>query len=182
MALKERKVVLVSKDAEGNTCMDMPLTTVDQVEGAVQSVNGSKPDSTGNVAITIPEQVNADWNATSGAAQILNKPTIPANPEIYVTDFWRSGKAWYRKWSNGFIEQGGQEGNLSNNKRIQFNTNFSTTNIIVLMQTTHPTDTSGWAPSSGPGAVKNVTTSYFTLGSTYDNGTNYKRNWIAFGY
>lgn len=28
---------------------------------------------------TIPaEQVNADWNATSGKAQILNKPTIPA--------------------------------------------------------------------------------------------------------
>ena len=30
---------------------------------------------------TIPaEQVNADWNATSGKAQILNKPTIPTVP------------------------------------------------------------------------------------------------------
>ena len=28
----------------------------------------------------IPAQVNADWNATSGAAQILNKPTIPSIP------------------------------------------------------------------------------------------------------
>lgn len=26
----------------------------------------------------VPAQVNADWNASSGAAQILNKPTIPA--------------------------------------------------------------------------------------------------------
>ena len=26
----------------------------------------------------LPAQVNADWNATEGAAQILNKPTIPA--------------------------------------------------------------------------------------------------------
>jgi hypothetical protein len=26
----------------------------------------------------VPAQVNADWNATEGAAQILNKPTIPA--------------------------------------------------------------------------------------------------------
>ena len=78
MALKERKVVLVSKDAEGNTCMDMPLTTVDQVEGAVQSVNGEAPDENGNVAITIPEQVNADWNATEGAAKILNKPDLAA--------------------------------------------------------------------------------------------------------
>ena len=26
----------------------------------------------------VPTQVNADWNATEGLAQILNKPTIPA--------------------------------------------------------------------------------------------------------
>lgn len=31
-------------------------------------------------AADIPEQVNADWDATSGAAQILNKPTIPTVP------------------------------------------------------------------------------------------------------
>ena len=29
-------------------------------------------------ASEVPEQVNADWDATSGAAQILNKPEIPA--------------------------------------------------------------------------------------------------------
>jgi uncharacterized protein (TIGR02145 family) len=28
----------------------------------------------------VPAQVNADWNATSGAAEILNKPTIPTVP------------------------------------------------------------------------------------------------------
>ena len=36
-----------------------------------------------NATITVPTpaaQVNADWNATSGAAQILNKPTIPTVP------------------------------------------------------------------------------------------------------
>ena len=31
-------------------------------------------------ASDVPAQVNADWNATSGAAQILNKPTIPTVP------------------------------------------------------------------------------------------------------
>lgn len=29
--------------------------------------------------MSAPAQVSADWNATSGAAQILNKPTIPAD-------------------------------------------------------------------------------------------------------
>lgn len=37
-------------------------------------------DGVGGTAITwgdLPEQVNADWNASSGAAEILNKPSIP---------------------------------------------------------------------------------------------------------
>jgi hypothetical protein len=36
--------------------------------------------STGNVTVNVPSptpQVNADWNASSGVAEILNKPTIP---------------------------------------------------------------------------------------------------------
>ena len=42
--------------------------------GEVRSVNGQ----TGDVVLSIPAaQVNSDWNATSGVAQILNKPTIP---------------------------------------------------------------------------------------------------------
>lgn len=46
---------------------------------AVKSVNGNLPDTSGNVVITVPSQVNADWNATSGVAEILNKPTIPTD-------------------------------------------------------------------------------------------------------
>lgn len=41
----------------------------------VTSVNGQ----TGSVSLSIPAaQVNSDWNASSGVAQILNKPSIPA--------------------------------------------------------------------------------------------------------
>lgn len=46
---------------------------------AVKTVNNISPDANGNVNVTIPtptEQVNADWNATTGKAQILNKPTL----------------------------------------------------------------------------------------------------------
>jgi len=34
---------------------------------------------TGNPSGFLTSQVNADWNATTGAAQVLNKPTIPTN-------------------------------------------------------------------------------------------------------
>ena len=46
---------------------------------AVKTVNNITPDVNGNVSINIPTptpQVNSDWNATSGVAKILNKPTL----------------------------------------------------------------------------------------------------------
>ena len=63
--------------------------------GTVTSVNNVAPNEKGNVTINIPqpvEQVNADWNALSGKAQILNKPTIPSEQ---VNADWNalSGKA-----------------------------------------------------------------------------------------
>jgi hypothetical protein len=45
----------------------------------VQSVNGQ----TGAVSLTIPAaQVSSDWNASTGVAQILNKPTILSLPGV----------------------------------------------------------------------------------------------------
>ena len=45
--------------------------------GTVTSVNNTSPDGNGNVTLTIPAaQVNSDWNANSGVAEILNKPTL----------------------------------------------------------------------------------------------------------
>lgn len=45
--------------------------------GTVTSVNNVEPVN-GNVTLNIPAaQVNSDWDASSGVAQILNKPTIP---------------------------------------------------------------------------------------------------------
>lgn len=45
--------------------------------GTVTSVNDVSPDSEGNVTLSIPAaQVNSDWNASSGVAEILNKPNL----------------------------------------------------------------------------------------------------------
>lgn len=52
--------------------------------GTVTSVNNVSPVN-GNVTLTIPAaQVNSDWNAASGVAQILNKPTI-GNATLTIT-------------------------------------------------------------------------------------------------
>lgn len=47
--------------------------------GAVDTVNGIAPDVSGNVTVPIPQpipQVKSDWNALTGSAQILNKPSL----------------------------------------------------------------------------------------------------------
>lgn len=45
--------------------------------GTVVSVNNISPDSQGDVSVPIPDaQVNSDWEAESGLAQVLNKPVL----------------------------------------------------------------------------------------------------------
>ena len=95
--------------------------------GTVTSVNNVAPDKTGNVTINIPqpvEQVNADWNAISGKAQILNKPTIPVVPTTvssftndasYLKDAPQDSKQYARKggaWTEVVASGGGGGSNL----------------------------------------------------------------------
>ena len=66
---------------EVNTVSSTIINTIEVVSGAIQdtieSVSGILQDEIDN----IPEQVNADWNAVSGKAEILNKPDL----SVYAT-------------------------------------------------------------------------------------------------
>ena len=42
-------------------------------------------NSLSNLPIIPPAQVNSDWNAVGSVAEILNKPTIPAQPSVTLT-------------------------------------------------------------------------------------------------
>jgi hypothetical protein len=60
---------------------------------------------------TIPAaQVNADWNATTGAAQILNKPTIPAPGDGNVQSDWNqtdnTADDFIKNKPNSFVKYG----------------------------------------------------------------------------
>ena len=50
---------------------------------------------------------------------------------VYLTNTWRSGDQWYRKYSDGFVEQGGYLYINYGNTTVTFNTAFSTTNYTV---------------------------------------------------
>ena len=73
--------------------------------------------------------------ATSGSYNDLsNKPSIPATPQGYITQTWRSGNNWYRVYSDGWIEQGGEQRSVPNdgNKAISLHRSFSNTSYHVL--------------------------------------------------
>lgn len=65
MALKEQDIVLTSKDAQGNTVVRMPVTRVENVEGALKTVNGVKPDAIGNVTVS-GKSVGDQWISVDG--------------------------------------------------------------------------------------------------------------------
>lgn len=86
-------VSVVSGGVASITLPSVPVTDV--------TVNGTSVVSSGTAAVTVPTatsdlqndsgfitlsdvpaQVNSDWNAVSGAAEILNKPTIPSGSDL----------------------------------------------------------------------------------------------------
>lgn len=73
---EEGKVLMVDNDAGGLVWADAPNGLPDIAsgdEGKVLSVENGEPAWTD---VDIPEQVNADWDATSGVSEILHKPNL----------------------------------------------------------------------------------------------------------
>jgi hypothetical protein len=93
----------------------------------------------------VPTQVNADWNAVSGVAEILNKPTIPA---AQVNSDWNASSGLAQILNKPTIPT-----NLDDLADVNTPT---PTNLQVL---TYNTATGKWiasTPSSGSGTVTSV--------------------------
>ena len=97
----------------------------------------------------------------------------------YITEQWRDSDNanWYRKWSNGFIEQGGVTVSSVNYVVVNMNISFSTTNYSVVCQhmagTT--TDTAGVGDAI---LASDMTTTTFRVSK--NAGRNI--HWYACGY
>lgn len=96
----------------------------------VKSVDNISADVNGNVSLGLHAV------ATSGNYNDLtNKPMIPSTPNAYVTATWKSGSNWYRKWSDGFIEQSGTFSG-GGDMFVNLITPFSTITYAVFVNTT----------------------------------------------
>lgn len=79
---------------------------------------------------------------TGNYYDLMNRPNIPASMQGYITETYKSGYSWYRKWSDGWIEQGGRTGR--NSGRCNFVTPFSDWGTVTLIASPvgggHPDD------------------------------------------
>ena len=72
-------------DKKANKSHTHTVSQITDMPKVVLTVNGNGPDGSGNVSV----------------------PT-GVTPNAYVTSAWRSGAQWYRRWSDGWLEQGGR--------------------------------------------------------------------------
>ena len=104
------EIVAFLSGIEDSESLDSIIASIEQqIAGKMDKVTLSAVATSGSYSDlsdkpTIPaEQVNADWNAMSGKAQILNKPTIPAAVTESTVSGWGFTKntGTYSKPSSG---------------------------------------------------------------------------------
>jgi hypothetical protein len=114
-------------------------------------------------------------NVMSAVNAVQAKVSEIPTPKAYVTETWRSGSNWYRKWSDGWIEQGGVYTSTSD-KTISFYISFSSKPVLY---TAPKFDT-----SANPGLRDlgyDVTNVNFKAYGAETNG-GYECHWLACGY
>lgn len=150
--------------ADGNVLVDVGAKTVE----------GKAPDGQGNIALGLHAV------ATSGNYNDLsNKPTIPASPDIYVTQSGSSGSNRYRVWSNGFIEQWGLLNGSGGGGIVTFPKRFSNTTYIFVV-TPNEEGTSGqwFAWATGKKTESSIDSNI--MGGASDGAP--KQSWYAAGF
>ena len=114
-------------------------------------------------------------NVMSAVAQVQAQVGAIPTPSAYITKTWRSGASWYRKWSDGWIEQGGRFlKNRDQELTISFNVPF-TQEYYTL---TFGTSVGNTGQISLP-IVQSRTTTNFTLAKA---SWSYTADWYACGY
>lgn len=102
------------------------VSQITDMPKVVLSVNAIKPSPTGDVSLGLHAvATSGDYN------DLANKPSMPATPKAYITETWKDGSNWYRKWSDGLIEQGGAFWADSLYPTITFHTPFSNTGYSI---------------------------------------------------
>ena len=95
MALKEQDIVLYSTDGDGNKIIQMPVTRVENVEGAIKTINGVVPDSSGDVPLSYIPQISGAKFTVSATPTNGSAYTYTMTTSAFVEMSCTSGVARY---------------------------------------------------------------------------------------
>lgn len=111
-------------------------------------------------------------NVMSAVGQVQSEvATKLLSDTVHVVKAWRSedGSAWYRKWRDGFLEQGWTAEASTDNYRVTLPIAFSTTNYKIVLTLSSP--------------IADRKETYFVITSTnYGSSWNLPTDWYACGY
>lgn len=108
------KVGITTSQANAITANSAKISYTDASAVAANTAKNSYPSADASklagIAAGAEVNVNADWNATSGDAQILNKPSIPSNTNLGNTNLTADNNRTYDQDGNDLIinPRGGQ--------------------------------------------------------------------------
>ena len=111
-------------------------------------------------------------NVMSAVGQVqADVATKLPSDTVHVVSTWRAedGSAWYRKWSDGFLEQGGTAEASTDNYKVTLPIAFSTTNYKIVLTLGSP--------------IADRKETYFVIASTnYGSSWHLPTDWYACGY
>ena len=111
-------------------------------------------------------------NVMSAVGQVqADVATKLPSDTVHVVSTWRAedGSAWYRKWSDGFLEQGGTAEASTDNYKVTLPIAFSTTNYKIVLTLGSP--------------IADRKETYFVITSTnYGSSWHLPTDWYACGY
>lgn len=119
--------------------------------------------------------------------------SVTANPDVLkalrhlnnrssdsvIVESGKTSTGWWRKWSDGFIEQGGRFTPTKTNTLVTIFQIYSDSNYLVFMQMANPAG-GGWGATAGLGVVVSVGRTGFTCSVSAD--MDKARYWYAMGY
>lgn len=122
---------------------------------------------------------------TSNYLEFRNNGTLFLNNKrmLYVDEAWKDGSNWYRKWSDGWIEQGGTIPNRTSWTwySIALNTPFTTTSYTTVTGVYVTNGSSVSAQETNGFFYGAKTTTSFRYRQLADEGVP-TATWCAFGY
>jgi hypothetical protein len=135
----QQKLANISVSGSGSSLYGEPIIFIDKNAKDFATVQPAQWSNGSNVLRFIVSKKDGSQGVILALEQKADNTSVltwNGSPIPTLVASWRSGASWYRKWGDGFIEQGGDYRNASDwgFNTITLHTAFATTDYFVVGQ------------------------------------------------